>query len=401
MQAEVVPSTRVTTSNATFSLLNQTDGLYHYPCLFVPTSLTIMRVPPNSVFITTLRNTTQLSLPSDCSTFDFDCSQEQGTVLRAVQYAGFSAFQTFSVYHSIHSIDDEIDQNETSMASVGTVDWAKARGAFEKNGEVVDETFGNATEGDAAALFEMGFTLGDLLYLAGQPGLFKDPVSNHYMPSLLHRNTGGVLQVNIKYQNSKPWLPFRSKQDVFWQMSVTELVMGYEIGKEPHRVEEMTTGTTFISEYLVDNDVGWLIICTQEFDIRQFDIAVTILNLSAALTLMAACTVVIDQLAMRVMPMSDDYRSLMVVKSADMSQVRDIRDGRCVEDDGKTRDGALIIQPASVCTQEIDVGELRYEIEHLRGQLASLDPPAKEVTQVAPSSVPTEPSPKSGAESSS
>eukprot|EP01065_Artemidia_motanka_P041168 TRINITY_DN5291_c0_g1_i1.p1 TRINITY_DN5291_c0_g1~~TRINITY_DN5291_c0_g1_i1.p1 ORF type:complete len:671 (+),score=169.05 TRINITY_DN5291_c0_g1_i1:128-2140(+) len=353
-------------ASVAWDTMTKIDGWHKLPCLFTPTQLVTVAMPPSTVFVATKRNTTLMSWPTEspCMPYDSSCSATMS--LRSVLYPAYATFQTFTIRHALHTNQRAVKADATSLLNTGSIHWGW-------NGEDVDG-LGNSTT--AKQVLERGFTVGDLLYLAGEQGLVKDSVSGHYQPDITHRNEGGVLLVNLKYTNHKRWdMPWADDTTVKWEMSVTLLSTSYEYAHPPAPGESLLQGTTWVRTLILADENGWLVSCVQEFDLTTYDTAVAILNLTAAMTLLAAVTLVIDFAATNLMPDKVLYNRLMVQTSKDMSDVRDEQKKRVAEGDAASDE-----PPKQVFVHEVSaeihrdvVAEMSHKMAELQARLGQIE----------------------------
>eukprot|EP01008_Symbiontida_sp_HLA12_P000238 NODE_1235_length_637_cov_296.892996_g1225_i0.p1 GENE.NODE_1235_length_637_cov_296.892996_g1225_i0~~NODE_1235_length_637_cov_296.892996_g1225_i0.p1 ORF type:complete len:178 (+),score=16.83 NODE_1235_length_637_cov_296.892996_g1225_i0:53-535(+) len=131
-------------------------------------------------------------------------------------------------------------------------------------------------------------------------------------PDTTHRYDGGVMIISIYYDNTGTW----NQNNITYEIRVRLLP-----NTDYKYVETRPINDANISNAtVIENRHGILLVLVQTGKLGHFDFATLIVQLTAALGLLAVTNAVIDLLAMHVLAQKEQYSEAMVQKVGNFTQ---------------------------------------------------------------------------------
>eukprot|EP00928_Gymnodinium_smaydae_P024971 TRINITY_DN20040_c0_g1_i1.p1 TRINITY_DN20040_c0_g1~~TRINITY_DN20040_c0_g1_i1.p1 ORF type:complete len:515 (-),score=77.01 TRINITY_DN20040_c0_g1_i1:354-1754(-) len=271
------------------------------PCFFVPADMVTVYVPPQGVFVATKRNTTVVEWTdtvTTCSPYDPECPPQ--STLKSSMFLPYSTLQLFRLQHTVRS---------------GT--WLEVMGD-DMVGALTSKVKGVRTTKVLGGDLEL--SIGDMIFHAGLETVF-DEESGHHQPTVEQRNNGGIIMATILYQNGvgchSLWWCWPGENDVQYTISFSVLANSYELAHRSQPVATAITGTTWVTQYHLELDTGWMVLVVQEYAVGVFDFSTFFLNLCAALGFLSVIKACIDFLALYLLADKEFYRKLLILESTD------------------------------------------------------------------------------------
>eukprot|EP00668_Euglena_longa_P047775 GGOE01064636.1.p1 GENE.GGOE01064636.1~~GGOE01064636.1.p1 ORF type:complete len:426 (+),score=107.01 GGOE01064636.1:50-1327(+) len=272
-----------------------------YPCQFQRFSQ--LTYPPsvgNVMSISTRTRQDYLVLPPGCDQYNASC---QLNLARSELF--FSAgveYSTIFIDHSIRNVNGDIERNLANMNGV----------LVDADGAVVKQ-FSPRQPGVSSTqyILERILTVNDLLKAASGKGVrwTLDSTSDSGKDGANSlRYDGVILSVSIEYDNTKTF----SQEKVEFVMEVRKLP------NTEYKTEYSMTNQTDPSRLLDVSMHGVLIVVVQTGRIGQVDVTETLVQLTAALTLLAISSKIVNIVSTLMLKQRDDYHKCLFFESDEL-----------------------------------------------------------------------------------
>eukprot|EP00949_MAST-11_sp_MAST-11-sp1_P002211 g2211.t1 len=163
--------------------------------------------------------------------------------------------------------------------------------------------------------FEIGDLLDAVKMRDGTCGTTLDDKSTVKGSSHSIRHDGAIIQLEIRYKNSDPWVGIFKDDRISYTYHVSLID-----GTKSKVLQEIFA--EYPTKRITRNRHGIQIVVLQTGLLGTFDFSTALINLTTSLTLLAMSTTIVDLLAMKVMPRKEEYRSTKY-EVVDMDSISD------------------------------------------------------------------------------
>eukprot|EP00668_Euglena_longa_P006708 GGOE01008020.1.p1 GENE.GGOE01008020.1~~GGOE01008020.1.p1 ORF type:complete len:426 (+),score=95.39 GGOE01008020.1:76-1353(+) len=272
-----------------------------YPCQFQRFSQ--LTYPPsvgNVMSISTRTRQDSFELPPGCNQYNASCHLK--LISSEVFFSAGVEYSTVFIDHSIRNVNGDIERNLANMNGV----------LLDVDGAVVKEFLPwEPGVSRTQYILERILTINDLLKAASGKGMrwtldSTSDAGKDEANSL--RYDGVIFSVSIEYDNTKTF----SQENVEFVMEVRKLP------NTEHKTEYSVTNQTDPSRLLDVSMHGVLIVVVQTGRIGQVDVTETLVQLTAALTLLAISSKIVNIVSTLMLKQRDDYHKCLFFESDEL-----------------------------------------------------------------------------------